>query len=39
MSGNRKKLIWDLRIHHLVIRLPSQNCERKELAMVCSNAE
>lgn len=39
MSANRKKLIWDLRIHHFVIRIPSQNCERKELAMVCSNAE
>lgn len=34
MSANRKKLIWDLRIYHFVIRIPSQNCERKELAMV-----
>uniref|UniRef100_A0A0Q3SS11 Uncharacterized protein n=1 Tax=Setaria italica TaxID=4555 RepID=A0A0Q3SS11_SETIT len=34
MSSNRKKLIWDLRIHHFAIRLPSQNCERKELTMV-----
>ncbi|CAO2190040.1 unnamed protein product [Urochloa humidicola] len=34
MSANRKKLIWDLRIHHFAIRLPSHNCERKELTMV-----
>ncbi|OEL27452.1 putative vacuolar protein sorting-associated protein 13A [Dichanthelium oligosanthes] len=34
MFANRKKLIWDLRIHHFAIKLPSQNCERKELTMV-----
>ncbi|WVZ95400.1 hypothetical protein U9M48_041168 [Paspalum notatum var. saurae] len=34
MSTNHKKLIWDLRIYHFAIRLPSQNCERKELTMV-----
>ncbi|KAJ1266962.1 hypothetical protein BS78_07G020000 [Paspalum vaginatum] len=33
-STNHKRLIWDLRIHHFAIRLPSQNCERKELTMV-----
>ncbi|KAL6659540.1 hypothetical protein ACP70R_003580 [Stipagrostis hirtigluma subsp. patula] len=34
MSANRKKLIWDLRMRHFAIRLPSQNCGREELTMV-----
>nr|CAB3481935.1 unnamed protein product [Digitaria exilis] len=34
LSANRKKLIWDLRVHNFAIRLPSQNRERKELTMV-----
>ncbi|CAM0910801.1 unnamed protein product [Alopecurus aequalis] len=33
MSGNQKKFVWDLRIHHFVIRLPSHDCGR-ELTMV-----
>ncbi|KAL6856895.1 hypothetical protein ACP4OV_018277 [Aristida adscensionis] len=34
ISANRKKLIWDLRIHHFNIRLPSQNCGREAITMV-----
>ncbi|KAM3191147.1 hypothetical protein ACQJBY_068843 [Aegilops geniculata] len=33
MSVNQKKLLWDLRIHHFVIKLPSYDCGR-ELTMV-----
>ncbi|EEE67937.1 hypothetical protein OsJ_25824 [Oryza sativa Japonica Group] len=33
-SANRKKLLWDLRIHHFVVRLPSRNCGTEELIMV-----
>ncbi|VAI76308.1 unnamed protein product [Triticum turgidum subsp. durum] len=35
MSVNQKKLLWDLRIHHFVIKLPSYDCGR-ELTMVVS---
>uniref|UniRef100_A0ACD5WZJ8 Uncharacterized protein n=1 Tax=Avena sativa TaxID=4498 RepID=A0ACD5WZJ8_AVESA len=35
MSGNQKKLLWDLRIHHFVVRLPSHDCGREEHALVC----
>ncbi|XP_040382901.1 uncharacterized protein LOC102719317 isoform X2 [Oryza brachyantha] len=34
MSANQKKLLWDLRIHHFVIRLSSQNCGTEELIVV-----
>uniref|UniRef100_A0A0E0LQM8 C2 domain-containing protein n=1 Tax=Oryza punctata TaxID=4537 RepID=A0A0E0LQM8_ORYPU len=33
-SANRKKLLWDLRIHHFVVRLPSRNCGTEEIIMV-----
>ncbi|PNT66537.1 hypothetical protein BRADI_3g13757v3 [Brachypodium distachyon] len=39
MSVNRKKLLWDLRIHHFIVRLPSQNCGREELTMVFEAAD
>lgn len=34
MSGNQKKLLWDLRIHHFVVRLPSHDCGREEHTLV-----
>ncbi|TVU00729.1 hypothetical protein EJB05_53839 [Eragrostis curvula] len=39
VSANRKKLIWDLRIHRFAIRLPSKSCGLEELTMVFEAAD